>query len=165
MYTERFFDLTFLLTDTGYSRCKDKVVIVTGTNSPIGIGRASAHQFARNGAKAVYICDFATTYLDVHKRELESLYPNVDIHVRRFDAGNEEQVKAVVDEAMQKYGRLDVMFANAGIVGQPKVFTEVSGDEFMRTMDTNAKGCVTERNRGLNTVRNLHNKLTETYHI
>ncbi|EEP75484.1 conserved hypothetical protein [Uncinocarpus reesii 1704] len=121
-------------------RCKDKVVIITGANSPIGIGRASAHQFARNGAKAVFICDFSATYLDVHKRELESLYPSVDIHVRQFDAGNEEQVKAVVDEAMQKYGRLDVMFANAGIVGQPRLFTEVTGDEFMKTMDTNAKG-------------------------
>ncbi|EAS34889.3 3-oxoacyl-(acyl-carrier-protein) reductase [Coccidioides immitis RS] len=121
-------------------RCKGKVVIVTGTNSPIGIGRASAHQFARNGAKAVFICDFSSTYLDVHKRELESLYPNVDIHARQFDAGNEEQVKAVVDEAMQRYGRLDIMFANAGIVGQPKIFTEITGDDFMKTMETNAKG-------------------------
>ncbi|PGH13612.1 hypothetical protein AJ80_06243 [Polytolypa hystricis UAMH7299] len=121
-------------------RVKGKVVIITGTNSPIGIGRASAHQFARNGAQAVYICDFSSTYLDVHKRELESLYPNVDIHARQFDAGNEESVKAVVDEALDKYGRLDIIFANAGIVGQPKLFTEITGDEFMRTMDTNAKG-------------------------
>lgn len=76
----------------------------------------------------------------MHKRELESLYPNVDIHTRQFDAGNEADVKAVVDEAIEKYGRLDVMFANAGIVGQPKLFTEVTGDEFMRTMKTNANG-------------------------
>ncbi|KAI1950490.1 hypothetical protein LOZ57_002049 [Ophidiomyces ophidiicola] len=121
-------------------RCKDKVVIITGANSPIGIGHASAHQFARNGAKAVFICDFADTYLDVHKRELQSLYPNVDVHARQFDAGDEDQVKAVVNEAIEKYGRLDVMFANAGVVGQPKLFTDVSGAEFMKTMDTNAKG-------------------------
>ena len=111
-----------------------------GANSPSGIGRASAHQFARNGARAVFVCDFADTYLSVHKRELESLYPSVDVHIRQFDAGNEEQVKAVVDEAVEKYGRLDVMFANAGIVGAPKLFTELNGDEFMRTMTTNAKG-------------------------
>lgn len=76
----------------------------------------------------------------MHKRELQSLYPSVDIHIRQFDAGNEDQVKAVVDEALEKYGRLDVMFANAGVVGAPKVFTDISGDEFMATMVTNAKG-------------------------
>ena len=38
-------------------RTKGKVVIVTGANSPIGIGRAAVHLFAENGAKAIYICD------------------------------------------------------------------------------------------------------------
>lgn len=88
----------------------------------------------------MFVCDFSDTHLAVHKRELQSLYPNVDIHIRQFDAGNEAEVKAVVDEALEKYGRLDIMFANAGIVGAPKVFTDISGDEFMKTMDTNAKG-------------------------
>ena len=46
----------------------------------------------------------------------------------------------MVDEVLEKYGRLDVMFANAGIVGAPRVFTDISGEEFMKTMDTNAKG-------------------------
>ncbi|KAJ9255135.1 hypothetical protein DTO195F2_6351 [Paecilomyces variotii] len=121
-------------------RLKDKVVIVTGVNSPIGIGRASAHQFAHNGAKAVYICDYDASHLETHKREIESLYPGVDVHVRQFDAGDEASVKAVVDEAIAKYGRLDVMFANAGIVGQPKVFTEITGDEFLDTLRTNTVG-------------------------
>ncbi|EEH06868.1 3-oxoacyl-(acyl-carrier-protein) reductase [Histoplasma capsulatum G186AR] len=121
-------------------RVRGKVVIVTGANSPLGIGRASAHQFARNGAKAVFLCDFSDSYLAVHKRELESLYPFVDIHTRQFDAGDEEKVKAVVDEAIEKYGRLDIMFANAGISGPHNLFTEITGDEFMQVMDTNAKG-------------------------
>lgn len=80
--------------------------------------------------------------MDTHKREIESLYPDVDVHVRQFDAGDEASVKAVVDEAIAKYGRLDVMFANAGIVGQPKVFTEITGDEFLNTLRTNTVGCV-----------------------
>lgn len=62
------------------------------------------------------------------------------MHVRQFDAGDEAAVKAVVDDAISKYGRLDVMFANAGIVGQPKVFTEISGDEFLDTLKTNTVG-------------------------
>ncbi|KAJ5604284.1 hypothetical protein N7537_007240 [Penicillium hordei] len=126
--------------DSAGPRVKDKVVIVTGANSPNGIGRASAHQFANNGAKAVYICDFSNTHLATHKRELESLYPNVDIHVRSFDAADEKALSKVIDEAVGKYGRLDVFFANAGVVGQPKLFTEIDGEGFLDTMRVNALG-------------------------
>jgi len=108
-----------------------------GTNSPLGIGRASAHQFAHNGARAVYICDYANEHLPTHKRELESLYPAVDIHARHLDAANETDIKGVVDEAVETYGRLDIMFANAGIIGQPKLFTEIESGEFMKTLRTN----------------------------
>jgi NAD(P)-dependent dehydrogenase (short-subunit alcohol dehydrogenase family) len=61
----------------------------------------------------------------------------VDVHARKFDAADEEAVKAVVDEAVKAYGRLDIFFANAGVVGQPKLFTDVSGDEFLSTLRTN----------------------------
>ena len=71
---------------------------------------------------------------------MESLYPGVDIHIRQFDAGEEKAVIAVIDAAIAKYGRLDIFFANAGIVGQPKIFTEIDGDGFMKTMRTNALG-------------------------
>ncbi|KAF7162584.1 hypothetical protein CNMCM6106_009454 [Aspergillus hiratsukae] len=121
-------------------RVKDKVVIVTGANSVAGIGRASAHQYAHNGAKAVYLCDFTDTHLATHKREIESLYPGVEVQIRKFDAAEEDAVKAVVDDAIARYGRLDVFFANAGIVGQPKVFTEITGDEFSRTLRVNTIG-------------------------
>ncbi|MCJ1288007.1 hypothetical protein MMC26_007360 [Xylographa opegraphella] len=118
-------------------RLKDKVVIITGTDSPLGIGRASAHQFAQNGARAIFLCDLSAEYLPRHKRELEALYPDVDIHTRQFDASDEGPLKAVVDEALERYGRLDVMFANAGVVGAHKAFGEIGGDEFMATMRTN----------------------------
>ncbi|KAJ6105064.1 hypothetical protein N7486_003753 [Penicillium sp. IBT 16267x] len=126
--------------DSAGPRTKDKVVIVTGANSPNGIGRASAHQFANNGAKAVYICDYSDTHLATHKREMVALYPGVDVHVRQFDAADEKAVVAVIDEAIARYGRLDIFFANAGIVGQPKIFTDIDGDDFMKTMKTNALG-------------------------
>ncbi|GLB12204.1 hypothetical protein ABZX51_004292 [Aspergillus tubingensis] len=118
-------------------RVKDKVAIVTGANSPAGIGRAAAHQYAHNGAKAIYICDYADSHLATHKREIESLYPGVDIHIRQFDAADEEAVKAVVHDALEKYNRLDIFFANAGIVGQPKIFTEVTAAQLMKTLNTN----------------------------
>lgn len=123
--------------DASQPRVKDKVVIITGANSPLGIGRASAHQFASHGAKAVYICDFDASHLETHKREIASLYPAVDVHTRQFDAADESSVKAVVDEAVAKYGRLDVFFANAGIVGPHKVLSDVTDEEFMNVLRVN----------------------------
>lgn len=116
---------------------KDKVIIITGANSPLGIGRASAHQYAHNGARALYICDFNDAHLATHARELRSLYPSVDVHTRRFDAADEAAVKAVVDDALEKYGRLDVFFANAGVSGSKRHFEGVGAEEFMRTLRTN----------------------------
>lgn len=107
-----------------------------GANSVIGIGRATVHHFANNGARAVFVCDFNDDHLATHKRELESLYPGVDIHTRKFDAANEEAVKRICEEALEKYGRLDVFFANAGI-GSAKLFTECTGDDFMNMMRVN----------------------------
>ncbi|KAF1989363.1 3-oxoacyl-reductase [Aulographum hederae CBS 113979] len=122
--------------DSAGPRMKGKVVIVTGANSLQGIGRASAHQYAHNGAKAVFICDYSDNHLETHKRELNSLYPDVDIHPRQFDASNEAAVKAVCEEAIQKYGRLDVYFANAGIA-TGAVFTDIDSAEFMTMMRVN----------------------------
>jgi NAD(P)-dependent dehydrogenase (short-subunit alcohol dehydrogenase family) len=71
---------------------------------------------------------------------MNTLYPSVDVHVRSFDAADEKALTAVIDEAISQYGRLDIFFANAGIVGQPKLFTEVAGNEFLETMRVNALG-------------------------
>lgn len=51
-------------------------------------------------------------------------------------------MKAVCEEAVEKYGRLDVMFANAAVVGAHKVFGEIEAEEFMRTMRVNVLRCV-----------------------
>jgi len=64
----------------------------------------------------------------------------VGVHVRQFDAGDEEAVKVVVDEVVSRYGRLDIMFANHGIVGTPAVYAQITAENFMNTMKTNALG-------------------------
>ncbi|KAK1778113.1 hypothetical protein QBC45DRAFT_414854 [Copromyces sp. CBS 386.78] len=126
--------------DSNGPRVTGKVVIITGANSILGIGRASAHQFAQNGAKAVYICDYDDSNLEAHKREIESLYPSVDVHTRQFDAADEKAISEVVKDALDRYGRLDVFFANAGITGPHTKFSDVDADEFMDTMRVNALG-------------------------
>lgn len=112
-------------------------MIITGCNSPLGMGRATAHQYARNGAKAVYICDYMDDHLNLHVEELNELYPEVSVHARKFDAGDEAGVKAVVAHALQTYGRLDVFFANAATSGTWKEVTETEVHEFERTIRTN----------------------------
>ncbi|KAI1811518.1 putative 3-oxoacyl-reductase FabG [Poronia punctata] len=122
---------------TNGRRVEGKVVIITGANSIKGIGRATAHLYAEAGAKAVYICDYDDSHLETHQKEINSLYPGVDVHVRQFDAGDEQAVKAVVDHAVDTYGRLDVFFANAGIVGPHATFLDISKEDFMKVLETN----------------------------
>lgn len=129
--------ITTLTPGSSSPRALNKVVIITGTNSPLGIGRATAHQYAESGAKAIYLCDFDETHLETHKKEINAAFPNVEVHVWQFDAAEDAKVKAVVDDAMSRYGRLDVFFANAGIVGKPTLFTEFSDEEFMQVLKTN----------------------------
>ena len=112
-----------------------------------GIGRASAHHFANNGAKAIFICDYNTQHLETHKRELHSSYPEVDVHPRQIDAGEEADVERVVNEALEKYGRLDVFFANAGISITTERITEAKAENFMKTIKTNALRWVRNRVR------------------
>lgn len=109
----------------------------TGANSLLGIGRATAHQFAESGARAVYLCDFDNSNLEAHKAEMAAAYPSVEVHTWQFDAAEEAKVKAVVDDAMSRYGRLDVFFANAGVVGGMSAFTEYSDEQFMSVLKTN----------------------------
>lgn len=113
-----------------------------GANSPIGIGRATAHQFAQNGAQAVYICDYDDTYLGHHQKEIRNLYPACEVHVRKFDAADEPAIEEVVGDALRRYGRLDVFFANAGITGKHALFTAVTKEDFLETLRVNTLGYV-----------------------
>ena len=77
------------------------------------------------------------THLETQKREILSLCPDVEVQVRVFDASDEQAVKEVIDHAISTYGRLDIFFANAGIVGTNKVFSQLSTEEFMDTLKIN----------------------------
>lgn len=83
------------------------------------------------------MCDFNDSNLEAHKQEITTAFPSVEVHTRQFDAAEEAKVKEVVDEALNKYGRLDVFFANAGVVGRSVIFTDFKDDEFMSILKTN----------------------------
>ncbi|MBM3129402.1 MAG: beta-ketoacyl-ACP reductase [Chloroflexi bacterium] len=89
-------------------RLKDKVCLVTG--GAAGIGKATAERFAEEGAKVV-ICDVAE---QVGQETAKSLGP--DARFYKVNVANRQEVQAWVDDVIAKYGRIDVLVNNAGIL-------------------------------------------------
>ncbi|MCZ6527159.1 MAG: SDR family NAD(P)-dependent oxidoreductase [Candidatus Dadabacteria bacterium] len=91
------------------SKFKDQVVVITGASS--GIGRATALEFAREGAKIVLV----SRSLEKLKRvadEIRSFNPNV--LAVPTDVSSPEQVHEMVEKVLSEFGRIDVLFNNAG---------------------------------------------------
>ncbi|MFN2215441.1 MAG: glucose 1-dehydrogenase [Anaerolineales bacterium] len=87
---------------------KDKVVLVTG--GAAGIGKATALRFASEGAKVV-ICDVNETAGRATLSELGN-----DASFYKVNVAQRGEVQAWVDEVVKKYGRIDVLVNNAGIL-------------------------------------------------
>ncbi|MCX6649389.1 MAG: glucose 1-dehydrogenase [Candidatus Bathyarchaeota archaeon] len=113
-------------------RLEGKVAIVTGGAS--GIGEASVRLFASEGARIV-----AADVEDERGRRLaEKIGGNVIY--RHTDVTNEEDVRDTVKAAVDTWGRLDVMFNNAGIVGAVGPIEGVRVEDFDRTIRVNLRG-------------------------
>ncbi|UNL86883.1 SDR family oxidoreductase [Priestia koreensis] len=109
-----------------------KVVVIMGASS--GIGEATTKKLAEEGAKLVIAA----------RREdrLESLaksLPNADISYAVADVTNKEDVQAVIDLAMEKHGRVDVLYNNAGIMPTAPL-AETRFDEWRQMLDINIMG-------------------------
>ncbi|KAI8647705.1 hypothetical protein BD408DRAFT_104518 [Parasitella parasitica] len=113
-----------------------KVCIVTGAGSIVGIGRATAIDLAKRGPKAIYVTDLTLNNLEELAQEIRSTYM-VDCFARAVDAASQSAVEGVIDEAVAKYGRLDVFFANAGIATADRL-QEEDAESFMNMMRINA---------------------------
>ncbi|MGB9390144.1 MAG: glucose 1-dehydrogenase [Xanthobacteraceae bacterium] len=113
------------------------VVLVTGGLS--GIGRAAAIAFAEKGAKVVVAGrrDDAGKALAKELRSLGSEAEFINADVRK-----EEDVRALVDKTVARFGRLDVAVNNAGTEGKGGRITEQSAESYAATFDTNVLGVV-----------------------
>jgi NAD(P)-dependent dehydrogenase (short-subunit alcohol dehydrogenase family) len=113
------------------------VVLVTGGLS--GIGRAAAVAFAKKGAKVVV----AGRHDDAGKalvKELRSLGSEAEFV--NADVRKEEDVRALVDKTIARFGRLDVAVNNAGTEGKGGRITEQTAESYAATFDTNVLGVV-----------------------
>jgi NAD(P)-dependent dehydrogenase (short-subunit alcohol dehydrogenase family) len=113
------------------------VVLITGGLS--GIGRAAAVAFANKGAKVVV----AGRHDDAGKalvKELRSLGSEAEFI--NADVRKDDDVRALVDKTVERFGRLDVAVNNAGTEGDRGLITEQTAESFAATFDTNVLGVV-----------------------
>jgi NAD(P)-dependent dehydrogenase (short-subunit alcohol dehydrogenase family) len=117
------------------SEFQGKVAIVTGGTS--GIGRAAAVAYAREGARVVVAgrraAEGEETVRLIRGQGGDGIFVTTDV-------SKVAQVKQLVEQTMQKFGRLDFAFNNAGVEQQPTPFLEQDEETYNRVMDINVKG-------------------------
>ncbi|RSN71363.1 glucose 1-dehydrogenase [Actinomadura sp. WAC 06369] len=123
---------------TNDSRFDGKVALITGGTS--GMGLAAARRLLEEGAR-VLVTGRDQGRLDAAAKELDGAAPDAGERVLtvRADAASLTDLDALMDAVRDRHGRLDVLFANAG-VGAFGPTADVTEAEFDRTVDVNFKG-------------------------
>jgi len=114
---------------------KDKVALITGGTS--GIGQETALLFAEEGAKVVVAgrreAEGKAVVEQIRSAGGEAIFVKTDV-------AKAADVQALVQKTIEKYGRLDTAFNNAGIEGNWMPMTDLSEEEFDRVIGINLKG-------------------------
>ncbi|MCX4146348.1 glucose 1-dehydrogenase [Paraburkholderia madseniana] len=113
----------------------NRVVLITGALT--GIGRAAAFAFAQDGARVV-ISGRRKAEGKALEEELRRLGAEAEFVIA--DVRREDEMSALVDRAVTRFGRLDVVVNNAGVEGKPGPVTDVSADAYAALFDTNVLG-------------------------
>ena len=114
-------------------KLNSKVAIVTGGGA--GIGRATSLLFAREGAKVV-VLDLLADGIQTLVKEIHSAGGEAEAIVA--DVSNGEDVEQCVQKALNRFGRINILFNNAGIVVPGKIH-EIRETDWDRSMDVNVK--------------------------
>jgi NAD(P)-dependent dehydrogenase (short-subunit alcohol dehydrogenase family) len=113
---------------------KGKTAIITGGAG--GIGLATAKMYLDEGVSGVLLVDLNNDSLLEAKKELD----NDKVHVYAADVSKAEQVKAYTDKAVELFGKLDIVFLNAGFEGVVKPLSDYPEDIFDKVLSINVKG-------------------------
>ncbi len=119
------------------SDLKGKVIIVTG--AAMGLGFAAADVLAAKGAH-ITLVDYNAEALEKAKTELSSKYPDSEFLVVTADVSIEENVKNYVDKTVQKFGKVDGLYNNAGIEGKQAPLIDYDMEVFKKVIDINLLG-------------------------
>lgn len=115
-------------------RLAGKSVVITGAGS--GIGRAAAQLFAQEGAKLI-IVDRSDSIHETAKLVTDA---GGTVQAVSADAGSESDVKAFIDKAVSTYGKLDAIWANAGISGGLVPLLEQTVEQWQEILRINLIG-------------------------
>ena len=109
------------------AKLKDKVALVTGGAS--GIGEGTVRKFVEEGARCVVV--------DLQIERAQSLVEELGDACLAFaaDVASEEGVAGAVDFSVEKFGKLDIVFNNAGILGSVGPIKDISSEGWHRTID------------------------------
>ena len=111
-------------------RLAGKVAVITGAGS--GIGAASAELFCREGARVIAV-DISGKQEDVAKRIGANCLP---FHA---DVSKGKDVQAMLAKAVAEFGRLDILYNNASIIGEMNLAGEYSEEGYDQVMAVNAR--------------------------
>ena len=114
------------------ARLDGKTAIITGASS--GIGRAAALAFGREGARLVLN---ARGVEGLRNLQAELAGGGVEAEILAGDVADEEIAAALVDRAVERFGRLDVAFNNAGAPGPVGPLTEMTPADWSRVLEVN----------------------------
>lgn len=114
--------------------------IITGASQ--GFGFAVAKQFLQEGANIFLCARNATLLCKAQKILLAQAQKCSQVFSETADVSNLEQMKKLAEVAIEKFGKIDVLVANAGIYGPKGLTEEVDWDEWSKTIDINLKGTV-----------------------
>jgi NAD(P)-dependent dehydrogenase (short-subunit alcohol dehydrogenase family) len=117
------------------NRLKDKVAIITGAGS--GIGEATAVVFAREGAR-VALADCRLEKIEAVARKIEA--EDGEPLVVETDVRVPDQVQNMVEKTAERFGKLDIIFNNAGVRASRCSVVDLTVEEYERTMNTDVKG-------------------------
>ena len=115
---------------------KGKVAIVTGAARGIGFG--AAETFASEGINVV-MSDILPL-LDESCKKLQEAFPDVQVYAKAADVSDEMAVKALVDFTVEKFGKLDIMFNNAGMHMDTGAVWETDMAKLDKILGVNLKG-------------------------
>lgn len=113
-------------------RFENKVVIVTGGAN--GLGAASALEFAKEGAKVV-IADISDAGKEISDKLTADGFSSIFV---KTDVSNEQAMINLIEKTVEEFGKLDVMFANAGINIEATV-EDLKVDDWQKVIDVNLK--------------------------